>query len=177
MRRQLILMFYWSLLMPSPALAASSAADKGSVKWFCHHIEAAADKAAKGSKTDQSGRGAQQCIEVINSGVAQKRFQYHADVAAKCIHDPATCPGVLSGNVQAGSSCESSLDCQLPLVCIGPKGGPPGQCSKALASGQSCNDEIGAGRFFSLALAKRSVCAIGTHCAVKAGAADTCVND
>ena len=170
-------MYVSALLMPLPGLAATSAADKGSVKWFCHQIEAVADKAAKRPKGDQSQRGVQQCIEVINSGVAQKRFHYHADVAAKCVHDPATCPDVLSGNVQAGGSCESSLDCQLPLVCLGPKGGPPGQCSKALASGQTCNDEIGAGHFFSLALAKRSVCAIGTHCAQHPGAADSCVKD
>ena len=177
MRHRLAMLFVWSLLIPRPGLAATSANDQGSVKWFCTQIEVTSDKTTKGAKTDQGKHGVQQCIEVINAGVAQKRFRYYAEIAKSCVHDQATCPNVLSGQVLAGGSCESSLDCQQPLVCIGPKGGPPGHCAKPLASGQTCDDEIGAGRFFALALAKRSVCAIGTHCAQHPGAADSCVKD
>ena len=166
-------------LLPSAAKAGASKESQGSVskesqgsvKWFCGQFETALDKGGNAS------HAVQQCIELINSGVAQQRFRYKKDVAITCAQGQPTCASVLTGNIAAGGACESSLDCQQALVCIGLRGGPPGQCTKPLASGQTCNEEVGAGRFFAAALAKRGACSPGLHCAHRDGAADHCTKD
>ena len=158
-------------LLPASAWAGASKESQGSVKWFCGQFETAHDKSRNAS------HAVQQCIELINSGVAQQRFRYKKDVAITCVQDQSTCAGVLIGNITAGGACESSFDCPQTLVCIGPRGGPPGQCAKPLASGQTCNEEVGAGSFFAAALAKRGACGPGLHCAHRDGATDHCAKN
>jgi hypothetical protein len=170
------------------------------VKWFCANFEEAETTARYGGcdsarsdgdasrALDASTRARQQCVELINSGISQKRHRFHADAAKRCIDaqkalitDPArgrarheaviaACAGVVEGLLASGQSCESSLDCPAGLACLGQKGAPPGVCKARLDAGSACDDELlGGSHFYAAATASRSSCAAGLHCSAAGG--------
>lgn len=200
-------------LVAAPAFAKPKAPVKdtkdvpGTVKWFCAQYETAFANArlAACSATDRKASQAkafateasheqQQCLEVINSALGQKRQRFHSDLAKRCIaahvvfaKDPTgahraaateACREVVHGLKATGESCESPLDCGDGLSCIGPKGAPPGTCVAPLAEGENCdNDVLGASSFVSFMQRGRNLCAAGLHCSQELNAARACVKD
>lgn len=127
----------------------------------------------------------QQCLDLINAGTSEKRVKWNSDAAKRCIDAymlhlrpgkrakpdldkaRAACAEALQGLRTKGQSCDSSVECESGLGCIGATGGPPGICKKPLAKGQACDDSaLTGGVFFTLLNASKSVCATGLRCGV-----------
>ena len=143
------------------------------VKNFCTEFEAAA-------KAKSQGSAIAQCIELINSGVAQGRFRFDRVQASHCLtavkdgQALLSCHQVLLGARAKGASCESSNDCMMPLICLGAQASQNGKCAQPLPEGSSCDDEsVYASRFF--AASNRGVCAPGLKCTI--GRKQVCTKD
>ena len=176
----------------APKQKAAPAAAPGTAKAFCdafEHAEAEAQLAACPSDAklkEKTERAVHQCIELLNSGVSQKRQIFSASAAKGCLsaekafaadptrprylHDAVrgACAFVVNGLVEEGKECESALDCKDGLTCVGAKGAPPGKCTQRLAAGGACDDEqLGGSRFYVAATSSRAVCGPGLHCGMK----------
>jgi hypothetical protein len=217
MLRRLALLALLPMTFASPVLAKGKPTPKsakvdtkdipGTVKWFCAQYENAfTDARLKSCSAKErqaqpalwfvttAAHNQQQCLEIINSALGQKRQQFRQAEAKICItaqqafarapdaaHRLAAklaCSSVVAGLRATGESCESPLDCAAGLSCVGPKGAPPGSCVPPLAEGENCDTDVfGASSFMTFMQGERRLCAAGLHCASAPGAAMACVRD
>ena len=165
--------------LPVPAFAAPQAAAM-TVKAFCDGLADATGGNGAGGSDQARQRRRQQCIELLNSGLSQKRLTFSQTAAATCLKsaretDAAASPNsaslvgpctqVVTGLQGQGAACESTLDCRSALVCRGARGGPPGTCQGPLKEGDPCDEEqLGASGFYALVTAGRGVCGPKARC-------------
>ncbi len=166
----------------------------GSVKWLCHNFEtgfAEAKLKKCGEKDKVSDNAYHQCLEVVNSGLGQKRLTFSSSAAQKCIpaqkfyvKEPGkasrqamhvACAPAVVGLRAKGDTCESPLDCGPDLACIGFKGSSAGKCAKPLAEGDNCDtDLLGGSAYIGLLQENRGVCGPGLFCSEEIGKPRVC---
>ena len=178
---------------PTPKIDTKNVA--GTVKWLCQNFETGftETKLKKCSEKDSASDNAyHQCLEVLNSGLGQKRLTFSGVAAQNCIKaqksyvmDPgkarrqamhAVCAPAVVGLKVKGDACESPLDCRPTLACIGVKGSSAGKCTKPLAAGENCDtDLLGGSAYIRLLQQNRGVCGAGLVCSEDTGKPRVCV--
>ncbi len=180
-----------------PTLASAKVDPKtvpGTVKWLCQNFEKGFDEAkiAKCKATSKaSDKAYHQCLEVVNSGVGQKRLQFFGPAAEKCIAAQKSytqkpgkdsrnamrdiCATAVKGSKAKGETCESPLDCLDGLACLGVKGASAGKCATPLAEGEACDtDLLGASSYIGLLQEAHAICAPGLFCSETLGKPRVC---
>jgi hypothetical protein len=177
----------------------------GTVKWLCDTYEnafilarlshcGAKEKAVEPAKSfaKAAGNNYHQCLEVVNSGLGQKRLAFSGAAAKKCASAQKAylktpdrglrqtmldaCAGAVKGLKSKNDACESPLDCGPGLRCDGVKGASPGKCVKALGDGDACDtDLLGASSLVGLLQESHPVCGPGLVCSETSGKPRTCV--
>lgn len=161
----------------------------GTVKWLCRNFETELSSGRfKGCKDKALGveNAYHQCLEVLNSGLGQKRLSFSGVDAQKCVsaaqayaHKPAkdsraamlaSCSAAVRGNRGKDEACESPLDCAGGLACLGVKGASPGKCGKPLGEGESCDtDFLGGSAYVAVLQESRPACGPGLTCTAPMG--------
>jgi len=153
-------------------LGDSSFAQFVSMKSFCQDIEAhfcRYNPRPCSPETSHENPRKQQCMEFLNPMLEQKEIRFRADQAKLCLSPSPTphpaCGRVFEGTLGPKASCEWSLSCRTPLVCIRGAGQHKGQCSPPLKKGLTCEPAAYTGSLYvTYVIGLTSVCAPGARC-------------
>lgn len=153
-------------------------------KLFCEEVEALLCQKAGGScPIDVKTQHKHQCMEFVHPIVEQKAVRYQSPQARLCLSQlksggarfPSVCGLVLEGLIKNGDSCEWSLSCAGPNVCIKSSGALKGKCSRGLGAQAPCELEPTSGSLFATELLRqKSPCALGLKCLEDSKGARSC---